>query len=147
MPSHRSRLCGALIDVPRDAYDGEVSFWSAALEREAAIEADDPDYASFGEPTPGVGLMVQAVGDQAPRIHLDIETDDVEAEVARLKDLGATEVDRVSSWVVMRDPVGIIFCVVRVQIREAFEANATTWTASPPPVTVHQPGFGEGQGT
>jgi predicted enzyme related to lactoylglutathione lyase len=128
MPSHRSRLCGALIDVPRANYARTVEFWSAGLDRPAEVEADDPDYASFGEVTPGVGLLVQAVGDETPRIHLDIETDDVDAEVARLTALGATEVERIHTRAVMRDPVGTVFCVVRVQIPSAFAASATTWT-------------------
>jgi hypothetical protein len=125
--THRSRLAGALIDVPRADYAGTVEFWGAALDRPAEVEAEDPDYTSFGEPTPGVELMIQAVGDDSPRIHLDIETDDVEAEVARLIALGATELERIHTWVVMRDPVGVVFCVVRVQLPEMFEAHATTW--------------------
>jgi predicted enzyme related to lactoylglutathione lyase len=129
MPSHRSRLCGAYIDVPRADYDRTVQFWQSGLDRPAEVEADDPDYVSFGEATPGVELCVQAVGDPTPRIHLDIETDDIEAEVARLTALGATVVERIEGWVVMRDPVGIVFCVVRIQIPAAFEASATTWTS------------------
>jgi len=129
MPSHRSRLCSTLIDVPRADYAREVEFWSAGLGRPAEVEEDDPDYTAFGEPTPGVQFMVQAVGDDSPRIHLDIETDDIEAEVARLVDLGATEVKRIHGWVVMRDPVGTAFCVVKVQIPAAFQASATTWTS------------------
>jgi predicted enzyme related to lactoylglutathione lyase len=125
--SHRSRLVSTLIDVPRADYDRTVAFWSAALDREAEVEADDPDYTLFGEPTPGVMLMVQAVGDDSPRIHLDIETDDVDAEVARLVALGATEVQRLYTWAVMHDPAGVVFCVVRVQMPEAFEAGATRW--------------------
>jgi predicted enzyme related to lactoylglutathione lyase len=128
MPSHRSRLCGAYIDVPRADYDRTVQFWQAGLDRPAEVEADDPDYVSFGEATPGVELMVQAVGDTTSRIHLDIETNDIEAEVARLTALGATVVERIEGWVVMRDPIGIVFCVVKVQLPEAFEASATTWT-------------------
>jgi predicted enzyme related to lactoylglutathione lyase len=128
MPSHRSRLCGAYIDVPRAEYDRTVQFWQSGLDRPGQVDADDPDYVSFGEATPGVELMVQAVGDSTSRIHLDIETDDIEAEVARLTALGATVVDRIEGWVVMRDPVGTVFCVVKVQIPEAFEASAATWT-------------------
>jgi predicted enzyme related to lactoylglutathione lyase len=128
MASHRSRLCGAYIDVPSADYDTTVAFWRDALPADAKT-GSDPDYTSFGEATPGVELCVQAVGDPTGRIHLDIETDDIEAEVARLKELGATEVARIRSWVVMRDPVGIIFCVVKIQFPEAFEASATTWTA------------------
>jgi hypothetical protein len=73
-----------------------------------------------------MNVMVQKVG--APeRVHLDIESDDVEAEVVRLEALGASRVEQVKSWWVMRDPAGLLFCVVRVQSREAFEAHATTW--------------------
>jgi predicted enzyme related to lactoylglutathione lyase len=128
MPSHRSRLCAALIDVPRADYEREVEFWAAALDRTAEPEADDPEYTWFGEPTPGVQFMVQSVGDDSPRIHFDIETDDIEAEVARLEALGATVVAKPKRWVIMRDPVGTIFCVVRVQLPDAFDASATTWT-------------------
>jgi hypothetical protein len=128
MASHRSRLCGAYIDVPRAEYDRTVQFWQAGLDRPAQADPDDPDYVSLGQATPGVELMVQAVGDTTSRIHLDIETDDIDAEVARLTALGATEVERIQTWVVMRDPVGMVFCVVRVQIREAFDASANTWS-------------------
>jgi Glyoxalase-like domain len=128
MASHRSRLAGILFDVPRAAYPSTVTFWAEALDRAPVVEPDDPDYTSFGESAPGVQLMVQAVGDATSRIHLDLETDDVDAEVARLVALGATEVERIHSWVVMRDPVGTVFCVVRIQYPDAFEASATTWT-------------------
>jgi Glyoxalase-like domain len=129
MPSHRSRLAGALIDVPRSDYPSTVAFWAAALDTEPVVEPEDPDYTSYGEATAGVELIVQAVGDATPRLHLDIETDDVDAEVARLIGLGATELERIHTWVVMRDPVGTVFCVVRVQLPAAFEAAARTWTA------------------
>ena len=129
MASHRSRLfCGALVDVPRDDYAATKEFWAGALDRTPRVDDDDPDYASYGEAAAGVEFMVQAVGEPSARVHLDVETDDVEAEVARLESLGATVVQPIKSWVVMRDPVGIIFCVVRVQLPEAFDANATTWT-------------------
>jgi catechol 2,3-dioxygenase-like lactoylglutathione lyase family enzyme len=129
MASHRSRLCCAYIDVPRTDYETTVAFWRDALDARTATDDDDPDYTGLGEATPGVELGVQSVGDPTGRIHLDIETDDIEAEVVRLEALGATEVERIQGWVVMRDPVGIVFCVVKVQLPEAFEASATTWTA------------------
>jgi predicted enzyme related to lactoylglutathione lyase len=125
--SHRSRLTSTLIDVPRADYERTVAFWSAALEVPAEPEEGDADYTVFGEPTPGVSLLVQAVGDEVPRIHLDIETDDIDAEVARLTSLGAREVERIETWVVMHDPAGVVFCVVAVQLPKAFEASATVW--------------------
>jgi hypothetical protein len=127
MASHRSRLCAAYVDVPRQEYAASREFWRGALEHDPVVDDDDPDYVSYGEATPGVEFHVQAIGDRYPRVHLDIETDDVEAEVARLKGLGATEVARIKTWVVMRDPVGTVFCVVRVQLPEAFENGARIW--------------------
>jgi hypothetical protein len=60
------------------------------------------------------------------RIHLDIETDDIPAEVARLEKLGASVYKRLERWVVMQAPTGQRFCVVRVQ-REGFSKDAAAW--------------------
>jgi predicted enzyme related to lactoylglutathione lyase len=125
--SHRSRLTAVLVDVPADDHDAAVMFWSGALGREAKRTDSHPEYAFFGQVTPGIEFMVQSTGDPAARVHFDIESDDVDAEVARLKALGAVEVQRVHSWVVMRDPVGTVFCVVKVQVQEAFDQHATRW--------------------
>jgi hypothetical protein len=124
---HRSKLVAALADVPADLYDREVTFWSGALGRPPTVEDTDPDYSWFGEVMPGFIVMVQRVGASA-RVHLDIEADDVEAEVQRLEALGAQRVEPVKSWWVMRDPAGLLFCVVRVQTdRATFERLATVW--------------------
>ena len=125
--THRSRLGAALVDVPRSHYPAAVAFWNDALDRPAEVEPGDPDYTTFGEVIDGVEMSVQAVGDVRPRVHLDIETDDVDAEVNRLVGLGAVELARIKSWVVMRDPVGTVFCVIRVHFADAFDATATAW--------------------
>lgn len=125
--SHRSRLVAVLVDVPEELHEREVAFWSGALGREPKRVPEHPAYAFLGEVTPGIEFMVQKLGEGDARVHFDIETDDVEAEVARLVSLGAEEVARHHSWVVMRDPGGLVFCVVRVQVREAFQRHATVW--------------------
>ncbi len=125
--THRSRLTSVLVDVPAADHERTASFWSRAFGREGKVYEKFPEYVAFGEVTPGIEFMVQSTGDPAPRVHLDIESDDVEAEVGRLKALGATEIGRHHSWVVMRDPAGTVFCVVQVQLKDAFEAHATTW--------------------
>lgn len=51
----------------------------------------------------------------------------MDAEVERLKALGAAELERVNSWVIMRDPSGVVFCVVKVQVQDMFDQHATTW--------------------
>ena len=51
------------------------------------------------------------------RLHLDLTPDDRDAEVERLLDMGARHVDigqsRSVSWVVLSDPEGNEFCVLR----------------------------------
>jgi hypothetical protein len=76
-------------------------------------------------PEDEISVQIQRV-DHESRIHLDIETDDIPAEVARLEKLGATVDVRKERWVVMRAPSGQRFCVVRVQ-RDGFPKGATTW--------------------
>jgi predicted enzyme related to lactoylglutathione lyase len=125
--SHRSRLTSVLVDVPAADHERAVAFWSAAFGRKGETPEKFPEYVALGEPTPGIEFMIQATNDATPRIHIDIESDDVEAEVARLQGLGATEIERHHTWVVMRDPAGTVFCVVRVQLKDAFEQHATVW--------------------
>ena len=73
----------------------------------------------------GVHRKVQRVEHES-RVHVDIETDDILAEVARLEGLGAKVVDRLERWVLMQAPTGQRFCEVRVQ-RPGFPKNATQW--------------------
>src|SRR3954451_6629171 len=136
--THRSRLTAVLVDVPKAEHQRAVTFWSAALGKDGKTYDKFPEYVAFGEATPGVDFMVQSTGDDAPRVHLDIETDDVEAEVKRLEGLGATEIERHHSWVVMKDPAGTVFCVVTIQVRGMFEKHATPGPCSgprPPPAS------------
>ena len=124
---HRSRIGVFLIDVPDGEFDGARSFWSGAVGVESEPEADDPDYESLGR-LHSLKLFLQRTGrGTPPRVHLDIETDDVPAEVARLQALGATIDTEHQHFTVMRDPVGLVFCVVPVQTGADFEPNATVW--------------------
>ena len=77
--------------------------------------------------TPPDELIVEVQHvDHESRVHLDIETDDIPAEVARLEKLGAKVVNRLERWVVMQAPTDQRFCVVQVQ-RPGFPKNANTW--------------------
>jgi predicted enzyme related to lactoylglutathione lyase len=125
--SHRSRLTSVLVDVPSADHERAVEFWGRALGSTGKPVDNYPEYHYYGEVTPGIEFMVQSTGDTSSRVHFDIESDDVDAEVERLKGLGASEVERHKSWVVMRDPVGTTFCVVRIQVKDAFEQHARTW--------------------
>jgi hypothetical protein len=70
-------------------------------------------------------VQIQRVEHES-RVHLDIETDDIDAEVERLEKLGATVDKRLERWVVMRAPSGQRVCIVRVQ-RPGWPKGATTW--------------------
>jgi hypothetical protein len=70
-------------------------------------------------------VLVQKV-DHPGRIHLDIESDDLEAEVARLEALGAKRVGFVKRWWVMEAPTGQVFCVVNPQ-RGPIAGKANAW--------------------
>lgn len=121
---HRSRLTALGIDVPLDAQAVTAGFWAGALGRR--VEPDDEGtYLGLGR-VGGLDVFVQRVGEGGPRIHLDIETDDVDAEVDRLERLGATRVQRVSTWWILRDPAGNLLCVVPPQTND-FPADAATW--------------------
>jgi len=73
-----------------------------------------------------ISIQIQRV-DHESRVHLDIETDDIPAEVVRLEKLGATVDQKLERWVVMRAPSGQRFCVVRVQ-RDGFSKDANSWS-------------------
>ena len=125
---HRSRINGILIDCNVQDIDSAARFWAEALGR--PIDPDHPgtrgNYVMLETPPDEVSVQIQRV-DHESRVHLDIETDDIPAEVARLEKLGATVANRMERWVVMRAPTGQSFCVVRVQ-REGFPKGATTWS-------------------
>ena len=123
---HRSRLGVILIDCSPDTMDASVRFWSGALGMKAQYPEDTTDpYVSLQGSTGGMMVALQRVNDTS-RIHLDIETDNVEAEVQRLEKLGARRHAQVESWWIMRDPSGHLFCVVQVQSKDFLE-KAQVW--------------------
>ncbi len=126
---HRSRLGVLLIDHPAPGYETAATFWSAATGHAlTGTVTDDDPYQSLGTLPGGELLELQRTGaGTPPRVHLDVETDDVPAEVARLVALGATVVEEPEGYAVLHDPSGLVFCVVPVQTGSAFDAHATTW--------------------
>ncbi|MGW4500282.1 VOC family protein [Micromonospora sp. NPDC004336] len=124
---HRSRVYAILIDTPRAEAARAAAFWSAALGVPAEPDAGYPQFISLHDALPGLVAAVQVVDDE-PRFHLDFETDDVEAETARLIALGATQVARWQECRVLRVPGGHLVCVLPVESPpEVFDAEARTW--------------------
>lgn len=124
---HRSRLYALIIDAPKGEAGESAAFWSAALGADLRTDPAEPEFTGLADVVPGLVTAVQSV-DDAPRYHLDIETDDVAAEVERLRGLGATPVSRWLDCHVLRAPGGHLLCVIPVASdSELFEATATRW--------------------
>ena len=121
---HHSRLAGFIIDCKDTAPNDAAAFWSGALGMRSLGE-DGPNYVVLDASARDLHIEVQRVSHES-RLHLDIETDDQAAEVARLEKLGAKRVGEGPRWVVMEAPTGQRFCVVRVQ-RPGFPKNANRW--------------------
>ncbi len=112
---HKSRLSTFVIDCKDPDAGKAAEFWSAALGRAASLMADnDPRYRVLAGRLSEPLILVQSVEHES-RIHLDIETDDMQAEVQRLEALGAKRVAFVKNWWVMEAPTGQRFCVVNPQ--------------------------------
>ncbi len=107
-----------------------ADFWQAALGWRRTFEADDEVVLEppAGSPEDGVGpdLVFVPVPEGKTvknRLHLDLRPEDQDAEVMRLEALGATRVnvgqdDGEVTWVVLADPDGNEFCVLRAYTPE-----------------------------
>jgi hypothetical protein len=124
---HKSRLAGFIIDCNTDDLDGAAQFWSAALGAPAKPQTDiaESKYVGLEMPPDEPYAEVQKVS-HASRVHIDIESDDIPAEVARLEGLGAIRINEIRGWVVMEAPTGQRFCVVPV-VSSEFESRANSW--------------------
>ena len=121
---HRSRLAGFIIDCQTTDLDGAAQFWSQALGLPIRTDSD-PDYRLLRNTAGDLHVEVQQVA-HASRVHLDIESDNIEAEAQRLEALGAKRVTAVKTWIVMEAPTGQRFCIVRPQSAR-FDVEANHW--------------------
>lgn len=121
---HRSRFAGVIIDCRTDDLEAAAAFWSAALGVPPRADRERA-YVTLDTPADEAHIEVQQVGHPS-RVHIDIETDDVPAEVARLESLGATKVADIRDWCVLEAPTGQRFCVVPA-VRADFETRANRW--------------------
>ncbi|WP_427921049.1 VOC family protein [Streptomyces sp. cg40] len=126
---HRSRVFALLIDTPGPEAAAAAAFWAAALGAPAAPVPSEEQFTTLHEAIPGLVTAVQSIDDTNPRFHIDIETDDVEAETARLLALGATPVSRWLECRTLRAPGGHLLCVLPVHSDpEVFNAGARKWS-------------------
>ncbi len=124
---HRSRLAGLIIDCETNDLDAAAAFWGKALGAppKSAANIEESPYVELVMPAGEIDVEVQAV--QHPsRVHIDIESDDIEAEAGRLEALGAKKIANIKRWCVMEAPTGQRFCIVPV-ISADFEEKANKW--------------------
>jgi predicted enzyme related to lactoylglutathione lyase len=124
---HQSRLCQVIIDCQASDLSEAAKFWSGALGL-AVGPSEQPaseKYVMLGSGKEDFRVLLQKV-DHPSRVHLDIETDDVDREAARLEKLGAKRVEKIQTWWIMEAPSGHRFCVVRQQ-HERFPADVNRW--------------------
>lgn len=113
---HKSRFAAFVIDCFVDDLEEGSAFWAGALGRAEmpAPKAWGGQYVRLDTLKHEPQMLLQRVTHPS-RVHLDIETDNIPAEVERLEALGATVVNRLERWTVMEAPTGHRFCVVSPQ--------------------------------
>ena len=124
---HYSVLHKVVIDVAAEDHDQELAFWQAATGQPLIRVDKYPEYHGALLAGQGFGLLTQRLDAGPSRVHLDIHTDDLEAEVARLERLGAERVRQVNHWWIMRDPAGLLFCVIPDTTGSLTDDNAQRW--------------------
>jgi predicted enzyme related to lactoylglutathione lyase len=124
---HKSRLAGIIIDCKTNDLNDAADFWAKALGAPPKSDAypEGGPYVDLRMPEDENYVEIQTV-DHDSRVHIDIESDDIEAEVKRLEALGAKRITDIKSWVVLEAPTGQRFCVVKVASKD-FEKRANKW--------------------
>jgi predicted enzyme related to lactoylglutathione lyase len=123
---HRSKLAGFIIDCQTGDLNRAADFWGGALGMPVRdLPPGEETYKKLEDLQHGLHIEVQTVSHPS-RVHLDIETDDIDAEVRRLEKLGARRVQFVHTWWVLEAPTGQRFCVVSASSPN-FAAKATQW--------------------
>jgi predicted enzyme related to lactoylglutathione lyase len=123
---HRSKLAGFIIDCQTGDLTQAADFWGSALGMPVRdLPPGEETYKQLEDLQHGLHIEVQTVSHPS-RVHLDIETDDIDAEVRRLEKLGAKRVQFVHTWWVLEAPTGHRFCVVPASSTN-FAAKATQW--------------------
>jgi predicted enzyme related to lactoylglutathione lyase len=124
---HHSRLSSIVIDCNVEDLEAAAKFWSAAIGRKIAnVDLDGEDRYAEIETAEDEPIVVIQKAAHESRVHLDIETDDIEAEVKRLEALGAKRVAFVKRWWVMEAPTRHRFCVLGKQ-RKEFGPHLNEW--------------------
>jgi Glyoxalase-like domain len=123
--THLSCITAIVVDVPADLHEAESAFWGHATGHDLRPLSHDEYHGA--RIRPDLVLLVQRLGTGSAAVHVDIHTDDVTAEVARLESIGASVRDRFEDWTVMVDPAGLPFCVVASPEGTLDPSTCTEW--------------------
>ena len=125
---HKSKLAGFIVDCQTEDLGHAAEFWGSALGMAVQELPGDEGrkYMRLVDPNAALHVEVQTVTHPS-RVHLDIETDDIESEVIRLERLGARRVQQIETWWVMEAPTGHRFCVVSAEGSADFSSRANSW--------------------
>ena len=112
----RRRLVQVCLDLPAQQADVEAAFWRATLPWQE-VSLRDAEF--LGRLVPPHGSPLQVLlqklgpddGGRTTRLHLDLGSDDVRADVTLLTELGAERLHEGDGFVALRDPAGAVFCV------------------------------------
>lgn len=114
-PGGASMVDQVCLDIPPSMWEAECRFWSELTGWEL-VDHDPTDEFIWLQRQEGLTLQVllQRLDEEASVVvgHLDIFSDDREAETERHLELGATIVRRYERWTVLRDPSGRVYCII-----------------------------------
>jgi len=126
---HKSRIAALVLDSKVDDIEEANVFWEQALGLGSVRSNEEwsSRYPHVNSPKNQPHILIQKTTDES-RIRLDIETNDVIAEVERLQAIGAQVIEILARSIVMQAPTGHLFCVVHPQ-REDFDEsdNVNIW--------------------
>lgn len=105
------RWIWAFLDRPTTQFDECTAFWTAVTgTRLSPARGEHSEFVTLLPESGAPTVKMQAVGGEA-RVHLDLDVDDIGAEVERAVQLGAVVVHRHSDYTVLRSPHGVTFCL------------------------------------
>jgi hypothetical protein len=112
---HRSRLAQVCIDAPAEVFDKELAFWKQVTGWQVSRSGRREYVDLVGPDTAPMQLLLQRLHEDdagaRTRAHIDLGSDDRDAEAERLVALDARYVEKFSGWIVLEDPAGLPFCV------------------------------------
>jgi len=110
---NRSIVDQVCLDIPPELYDAECAFW-ADLTGWELFSGGRPEFRRLRKPADQpLNILLQRLDEPGGpvRAHLDLATDDRDAETRRHEALGASVVAVHSGWTVMEPPAGPVYCI------------------------------------